>query len=127
MRSLILWVILLIVGFLLGFVRQYTRARHLEQQVNICNAGLELAQVRQSAALMYVEATQLNYGNAGSYAQHFFDQAQKLAGTTSDATVRNKLAEIVSSRDRVTAELAKGNSAVITELQPILLKIEQGF
>lgn len=75
---------------------------------------------------MYVSATQLNYGLASEYANQFFSQVQQLAGSTRDAGVRSVLSDILSSRDKIVADLAKGNSEVVSELQPILLKVEQG-
>jgi hypothetical protein len=67
----------------------------------------------------------LNYGVAAGYADQFFNQLQKLAGSSHDAALNATLAEIQSSRDKITADLAKGNSQVVSELQPILLKLEQ--
>lgn len=125
MRKFLVWVILLVIGFLLGFIPQYVKAHSLTQQVNGCEADLQLAQVRQYGALTYVTATQLNYGTASGYAQQFFEQAQKLAGSTQDAGVRSLVNDVLSSRDKITGDLAKGDAAVVGELQPILLKLEQ--
>ncbi len=125
MRKLLLWVILLVVGFLLGFVPQYMKAHSFQNQANQCEASLNLAQVRQYGALAYVAATQLNYGTAAGYAQQFFEQAQKLAASTNDPAVRNALNPVLSARDKITTDLAKGDSAVVGELQPILLDLEK--
>ncbi len=125
MRKLLLWVILLVIGFLVGFIPQYLKARALQQRANRCEATLELARVQQYGALTYVAATQLNYGTASGYAQQFFDQAQKLAASTNDPNVRSTLAVVLSARDKITGELAKGDSAVVGDLQQILLKLEQ--
>ncbi len=125
MRKLLLWVILLVVGFLLGFVPQYVKAHSLQEQSNRCEAGLNLAQVRQYGKLTYVAATQLNYGTASKYAQQFFDEAQKLAASTTDPTIKGTLEGVLSVRDKITTDLAKGDSAVVGDLQPVLLKLEQ--
>ncbi len=125
MRKLLLWVILLVIGFLLGFVPQYLKAQRLQDQANRCEASLNLAQVRQFGALTYIAATQLNYGTASGYAQQFFEQAQKLAASTTDPAVRNTLNGVLSARDKITTDLAKGDNAVVGELQPILLNLEK--
>ena len=125
MRNFIIWAVLLVVGLLVGFVPQYLKARRLDEQLSSCTAKAELAQVRQSGALTYISATQLNYGVAAGYAQTFFADVQKLQGTTSDASLRDLLTQTLASRDKVTAGLAKGGPEVVGELQPLVLKLEQ--
>jgi hypothetical protein len=125
MRNFIVWVVLLVVGLLGGFVPQYLKARRLNEELSSCTAKAELAQVRQSGALTYISATQLNYGVAAGYAQTFFADVQKLQGTTSDASLRDLLTQISSSRDKITADLARGSSDAIGELQPLVLKLQQ--
>lgn len=125
MRKFLVWVVLLVVGFLLGFVPQFLKANSLNEQVTRCQADLELAQVRQYGALTYVAATQLNYGTASTYAQQFFAQAQKVASSPGDPAAQGLANEVLSARDKITADLAKGDPAVVGELQPIILKLEQ--
>jgi hypothetical protein len=125
MRNFVLWLILLVIGVLIGFVPQRIKAHRLQRQVDSCDAGLQLAQAQQSATLMYVSATQLNYGLAAGYAGQFFNQVRTLAGSTSDVALRSRLSEILSSSEKISADLSKGNPEVVSELQPILLRIEQ--
>jgi hypothetical protein len=132
-NHLILWLSLLVAGFLGGFIPQYSRAHRFEQEVSTSTADLEtcriaeqLSQLRDAATLMYLEATQKNYGTSGDDANHFFDQAQRIATSTQDETLRNTLREILATRDQVIAGLAKGDAAVVSEMQPVLLKLEQG-
>jgi hypothetical protein len=125
MRKLVLWMSVLVIGMLLGFVPQYVKARRLQQQANFCSANLQLAEVQRLAALTYLSATQLNYGVAAGYADQFFNQLQRLAGSSHHAALDTTLGEVLSSRDKITADLAKGNPQVVSELQPILLKLEQ--
>ena len=125
MRNFVIWVILLVVGLLVGFVPEYLKARRISEDLSSCTAGAELAQVRQSGALTYISATQLNYGVAAGYAQTFFAEVQKLQGSTSDVSVRDLLNQILSSRDKITADLAKGSADMVSELQPLVLKLEQ--
>jgi len=124
MRSMRFWLVLFLAGLLAGFIPQYLKARDLKRQVNVCNAAYQLAEVRRSAALTYVAATQLNYGTATGYANQFFEQVRRLAATTSDVSGRSMLSDVMSSRDKITADLAKGDPQVVNDLQPILLAIE---
>ena len=75
---------------------------------------------------MYIATSQLNYGNASGYAAQFFDQAQALAGSTADAGLRSTFTEIVNSRGKITDDLSKGNAGVLAEMQPLVMKVEQG-
>ncbi len=131
-NKFVLGLILLMVGFLLGFIPQYSRSRQLQQkvsaqsgQIEMCRSAEQLSQLRDTAALMYLEATQKNYGTSGEHAGRFFDQAQRLANSTQDEALRNLLREILATRDQVTADLAKGNAAVVSEMQPVLSRVEQ--
>ena len=125
MRSLLLWLVLVVVGFLIGFVPQYVKAHAAQERANQCEATVRLDQVRQYGSLAYITATQLNYGTAAGYAQQFFDQAQKLASSTDDSRVKGMLTNVLTERDKITTALAKGDAGVVGELQPLLLKLEQ--
>ena len=84
-----------------------------------------MSQLRDAAMLMYLEATQKNYGTSGDDAKRFFDQAQRLANSSQEEALRNLLGGILSMRDRIIADLAKGDAAVVSEMAPILSKVEQ--
>src|ERR1700686_4207685 len=122
MRTLFVWLLLFLAGLLVGFIPQYVKVRDLKRQVKVCNAAFQLAEVRRSAALTYVAATQLNYGTATGYAHEFFDQGRQLAGTTSDPSGRSMLSDVLTSRDKSTPDLANASPQVVNHLQPILLE-----
>ena len=124
MRSVRVWLLLFVAGLLIGFIPQYLKVRDLKRQVSVCNAAYQLAELRRSAALTYVTATQLNYGTASGYANEFFQQAHRLAATTSDVSGRSMLSDVLSSQGKITAALAKGDPQVVNELQPILMAVE---
>ena len=126
MRNFVLWLVLFAAGLLVGFVPQFLKSHHLGQQLDTCNSNLQLAQIRRLAMLMYLSATQLNYGLAAGYGNQFFDQVQQLAGATSDPGVRSMLSDALSSQDKIIADLSQGNSQVVSELQPLVLKVAQG-
>jgi type II secretory pathway pseudopilin PulG len=131
-RRLVLWFVLLIVGFLAGFVLQYARLQQAQQelsastkQLGSCQAGEQLSQLRDTATAMFLEALQKNYGKAGEDSKEFFDQAQRIQSSTGDPALRNLLHDILATRDQITADLAKGDSAALSEVQALLSKIEQ--
>jgi hypothetical protein len=82
-------------------------------------------QLRDIATVMFLEAVQKNYGKAGEYSKEFFDQAQRIQSSTEDPALRNLLRDTLATRDQITADLAKGDPAALSEIQPLLSKIEQ--
>jgi hypothetical protein len=131
-RKLVLWFVLLIAGFLSGFVLQYASLRRVQQelsastkQLGSCQSSEQLSQLRDTATMMYLEAVQKNYGRAGEYSKEFFDQAQRIVSSTEDLALRNLLRDILATRDQITADLAKGDAAALSEIQPVLSKLEQ--
>ena len=133
MRSkLVLWFLLLLAGFLVGFILQYSRLHRVQQelsastkQLGSCQSSQQLAQLRDTATMMYLEVVQKNYGKAGEYSRQVFDQAQQIASSTEDSALRNLLRDTLATRDQVTADLAKGDAAALSETQLVLSKLEQ--
>lgn len=131
-RKLVLWFVLLIVGFLAGFVLQYARLQEAKQELSAstkqsasCQAGEQLSQLRDTATAMFLEAVQKNYGKAGEDSKEFFDQAQRIQSSTGDPALRTLLGDTLAARDQITADLAKGDAAALSEIQALLSKIEQ--
>ena len=130
-NKILLWSLLLIGGFLSGFIPEYSKSHRLAHiaaeasgQLEQCQSSEQVSQLRDTAALMYLEATRKNYGTSAAYAARFFDQAQQLMSSTKDEALRGVLRELLAKRDQVTADLAKGDAGVISEMQPILSKVE---
>ena len=131
-NKFVLWFLLVLTGFLIGFILQYSRLQRVQQelsastkQLGSCQASQQLSQLRDTATMMYQEAVQKNYGKAGEYSKEVFDQAQQIASSTEDPALRNLLRDTLASRDQITADLAKGDAAALSEIQPVLSKLEQ--
>ena len=130
--KLVLWFALLIAGFLTGFILQYARVQRLQQelsastkQLGSCQSSEQLSQLRDTATMMYLEAVQKNYRKAGEYSKEFFDQAQRIVSSTEDPALHNLLRDTLTTRDQITADLAKGDAAALSEIQLVLSKLEQ--
>jgi hypothetical protein len=131
-RKLVLWFVLLIAGFLTGYILQYDRLHRVQQelaasskQLVSCHSSEQLSRLRDTATMMYLDAVQKNYGRAGEYSKEFFDQAQQIVSTTEDPALPNLLRDILASRDQITADLAKGDATALSEIQAVLSKLEQ--
>ena len=132
-HKLVLWFVLLIAGFLVGFILQYGRLQRLQKelsastrQVGSCQASEQLSQLRDKATMMYLEAVQKNYGLAGEHSKEFFDQAQRIVSSTEDFALRNLLRDTLATRDQITGDLAKGDAAALAEIRPMLSKLQTG-
>ena len=131
-RNLVLWFVLLLTGFLTGFILQYARLQRVQQelyaaekQLMPCQSNEQWSQLRDTATMMYLEAMQKNYGKAGEYSKEFFDHAQKIVSSTDDAVLRDLLYDILATRDQTTADLAKGDAIAVPGIQRVLSKLEQ--
>lgn len=131
-RRLAVWVGLFVTGLVLGYILRFTTLHRVQgeltasvNQLGRCRTGEQWSHLRDTATMMYLEVMQKNYGQAGEYSKQFFDQAQRLVSSTDDPVLRNLLVETLASRDQITADLAKGDGAVLSEIQPVLLELEQ--
>ena len=131
-QKLVLWFLLVLTGFLIGFILQYSRLQRVQddlsastKQLGSCKSSQQLAQLRDTTTMMYLEVVQKNYGKAGEYSGEVFDQAQQIAGSTEDPVLRNLLREVLVTRDQITADLAKGDPAALSEIQRLLSNLEQ--
>lgn len=111
--------------FLVGFVPQYQKANRLENELRQSRQETAGAEIRDVIALAYVQANQKNYGLAAETTSRFFNQVRALANQTQDANRRKALEDLLALRDRVTAELAKGDAAATGDLQDLFGKTRQ--
>lgn len=132
-KRLILWLVLLAAGFLAGLIPQYLKVRRSDaelsdanRQLMLCRQQSQYSGLRDTAAMMYLEATRKNYGNAEEYSRRFFSQVQQATTQSSDPATKTVLENILKLHDPVIAALAKGDPGVLTDLQTILANVEQG-
>ena len=134
LNKIIFWLVLLVGGFLAGFLQPHMKLVRLEdesasvrKQLDVCQATQQLSQLRETATMMYLEATRKNYGTSAEYSTKFFQNAQQTFTSTADPALQNVLREILALRDQITADLAKGDPAAVNDIQPVLVKLEQGL
>lgn len=125
----ILWIILLLVAFLAGFIPQFMKAYRLSDEletartdVAACRTEVELSEVRDLAALMYLETNRKNFGVAADHSKRFFDKVRDLASESTDPVLQLRLKEMLDQRDNITAGLASADPVVLAELQALLIK-----
>jgi hypothetical protein len=71
-HKLVLSFLLLLAGFLVGLILEYSTLRRVQQELSVstkqlgsCQSSQQLAQLRDTATMMYLEVVQKNYGQAG--------------------------------------------------------------
>ena len=118
-------VVALLAAFLAGFLPQYVKANKLDAELRRLRTENAQAQLRDLIGLAYVQANQKNYGLAAETSSRFFSRARELSNQIPDAGSRKALEDVLQSRDKVTAELAKGDAAVMSDLQDLFSKTWQ--
>ena len=124
-NKIIVAAIALVAVFLVGFVPQYVKANRLENELRQSRQENAGAQLRDLIGLAYVQANQKNFGLGAETTSRFFNRVREIANQTPDASSRKALDDILALRDRVTAELAKGDAAAMVDLQELFVKTQQ--
>jgi hypothetical protein len=124
-NRVIIAAVVLVAAFLVGFIPQYLKANRLDtelQQARQANFGAEL---RDLIGLAYVQANQKNYGLAAATMTRFFNRTRDVANQIADPNARKGLENLLVTRDKVTAALAKGDAGVVGDLQELFMKTRQ--
>lgn len=117
--------IALIAVFLVGFVPQYVKVNRLENELHQSRQETAGAELRDLIGIAYVQASQKNYGLAAETSSRFFNRVREVANQTQDANRRKGLEDLLALQDSVTAALAKGDAAVMGDLQQLFVKARQ--
>jgi hypothetical protein len=120
-KAIISGVVLLIV-FLAGFVPQYVKVNQLEAELQQARQGNTSAELRDLAGLAYVQANQKNYGIAAGTTARFFSRVREAAKQTPEANARKTYEDLLTTQDKITAGLAKGDAGVMGDLQDLLVR-----
>jgi hypothetical protein len=75
--------------------------------------------------LAYFQANQKDYGLAAGTSTRFFDRTREVVNQTPEPGVKKPLEDLLSLRDTITAGLAKGDPAVLSDLQALFVKTRQ--
>ena len=130
-NKLIVGAILLLVGFLCGFIPQYERVSTLTQtnqdlrhQLDAAKRAESVNSFRNRAALIYSVAAKNNFSLASESASKFFTDLQEFATQSADVSLKQNLEEVLSSRDAIIGGLAKADPTVAAQIQELFLKMQ---
>jgi hypothetical protein len=124
-NRIILAAVLLIFVFGAGFLPQYAKAKRLKNELRQARQENSLAQLRDLAALAYLQASQKNYGLAAGTSTRFFNRTREVANQTPDSSGRKPLEDLMGLRDKITAGLAKGDPGALNDVQILFVKTRQ--
>jgi hypothetical protein len=132
MKKITIGLVLIGFVFLMGFLPQYLKVANLEKEASnvkqdlaACQLRGRLAELRDLAALIYLEANQKNYGLAAGHSTRYFDQVRETMNQPVDPTIKQRLKDILDLRDTITTGLAKGEAEIVAEVQSLLIKTHQ--
>jgi hypothetical protein len=117
--------VVLIAVFLAGFLPSYLKGKRLEGELREAKQENSLAQLRDLACLVYLQASQNDYGLATGTSTRLFDRTREVANQTPDTSRRERLEELLSLRDPITAMLTKRDSGNLNDVQALLVKTRQ--
>ncbi len=117
MNKIIVVVVLLLVAFSAGFLPQYAKGKRLERELGEARQENSLAQLRDLAGLAYLQASQKDYGLAGGTSTRFFDRSRAVVYQTPESSRSKPLEDLLSLRDQITRELARGDAGALNDLQ----------
>ena len=124
-KKIIVVVVLLVVAFAAGFLPQYAKGKRLEKELGVARQESNLAELRDLAGLVYLQASQKDYGLAGGTSTRFFERTRAVVYETPDSSRGRLLEGLLNSREQITGELARGDPAVLNDLQALLVKTRQ--
>jgi len=123
--KIIVAVVVLAGVFLAGFLPQYVKVQRLDNELRGARQANTMAQLRDLVGLAFIQASQKNYGLAADTSARFFNRTRELVNQTADSSARKPLEDLLAVRDKITAELAKGDPAVLSDMQELYVKTSQ--
>mgnify|MGYP001428686366 CR=1 FL=1 len=124
-----LWVVLLIVGFLLGFVPEYQKNREIQAQlqnpqktIDALKLQVQMSELRDAVSLMLLELSRQNYGLARDYSAKYYMKLMEAVDTVQDPALKKSLEDLVTMHDSFTINLSAANPASLSASQPIVVR-----
>jgi hypothetical protein len=124
-NKIILIAALVSVGFLAGFLPWYVKGKRLESELRAARQENSLAQLRDLAGLVFLQASQNDYGQAAGTSTRLFNRTRDIADRTEDLGDKKRLADLLSLRDPITATLAKGDPGNLHDVQALFVATRQ--
>jgi hypothetical protein len=123
------WLVLLIGGFLGGFIPEYLKNRALRAQLEAPQKTIDdlklqilLGDLRDDAGLTTFEIARQNYGLARDHMGDYYSKLKDTADAVQDPGLKKALTDLESTRDTLMANLSTASPASLSAWQPVMLK-----
>lgn len=126
--KVLVMIILVAVAFLSGLLVGYMKVRETRDELQAVQnerdrlrLQSQLSQIRDLAALMYVETSRQNYGLGSEYAARYFERVKRLSSDGMPPQMRDSIAELLSHKEAVTASLSRAEPGATQQVQALFL------
>jgi predicted neuraminidase len=123
------WIVLLIVGYLVGFVPEYQKNRELQaafkepqKTIHSLQTQVQLGELRDISSLLLVELTRQNYGLARDYSQQYDIKLKSLMDSEQDEALKKLLDELATAWSAMAPSLADANPSAVMAVQVFVSK-----
>jgi hypothetical protein len=123
------WLVLLIGGFLGGYIPEYLKNRELraelenpQKTIDSLKLQSQLGELRDDASLALLEMSRQNYGLARDHIGEYYSKLKDVTESVQDPGLKKSLQDLSSTHDAITADLATANASTLAAWQPVVLK-----
>ena len=129
MRRGIIYVTLLIVVFLLGFVPMWLKSRECSRNLSEAEHQLNLARIQNSLASAVIDARRGDYESARQAASDFFTSLRAVTDKVDDSALslaqREGVQSLLTQRDGLITLLARGDLASADQLSDLYVSYRE--
>ena len=129
MRRGIIYVTLLIVVFLLGFVPMWLKSRECSRNLSEAEQQLNLARTQNFLASAVIDARRGDYESARQAASDFFTYLRAATDIVDDSTLsleqREGVQSLITQRDGIITLLARGDLASADRLSDLYISYRE--
>jgi soluble cytochrome b562 len=129
MRRGIIYVALLIVVFLIGFVPMWLKSRESSRNLSKAEHQLNLARMQNFIASAVIDAQRGDYESARQAASDFFTSLREATDKVDDSALslaqREGLMSLIMQRDEIITLLARGDLASVNQLSDLYVSYRE--
>lgn len=129
MRRVIIYVTLLIIAFLLGFVPMWIKAREYSRNLSEAEHQLNLARTQNFLASAVIDARRGDYESARQAASDFFTSLRELTEIEGDLALsrvqKEAMHSLLNQRDGIITLLARGDLASADRLSDLYVSYRE--
>lgn len=122
-KAALVIVIIVAVAFLSGLLIGYLELRKTSTELQALRIEDKMSELRDLAAMTYLEASRQNYGLAREHAGMYFSRLRTLTEPTSvlPEDQRKSVAELLSRQDQIVSALAKADPTAADRARSLYL------